>query len=295
MCYEGILSAGGPWAAEFNPAVTPLLQVFGLGDQGMQPFDVRDYWNKRHAKSYGPESVGYIGMGEAYNRIAYDLNEYVFQRALKQFGTDIQDSSVLDIGSGTGFWLNNWNRAGVDKLVGSDLSVVATDHLKTKFPELEILTMDVSDQIPGNQANAFDIVSAFAVLYHIVDDQRYSKALSNIASVLRPGGLLFLSENLIDGEEIRLQHIVHRSRQTIEGLLAQNGFAKVLERPMFVLMNSPVDSRSRLLHRIWGLVQRASRSRSQKLVLPILFEIEKVLLGLVKKGPSTKFLVYRKE
>ena len=35
------------------------------------------------------------------------------------------------------------------------------------------------------------------VLFHIVDDDRYMRALSNLASLLNVGGVLLLSENLV--------------------------------------------------------------------------------------------------
>ena len=33
----------------------------------MAAFDPRAYWDGRHAKHYGPESVGYAGLGVSYN------------------------------------------------------------------------------------------------------------------------------------------------------------------------------------------------------------------------------------
>ncbi|HEY2897781.1 MAG TPA: hypothetical protein VGJ12_11620 [Gemmatimonadaceae bacterium] len=33
----------------------------------MATFDPRKYWDNRHSESYGPESVGYLGLGVPYN------------------------------------------------------------------------------------------------------------------------------------------------------------------------------------------------------------------------------------
>ena len=44
---------------------------------------------------------------------------------------------------------------------------------------------------------SFDAVSAFDVLFHIVDDAAYGRAFQNIASLLKPGGWFLWSDNFL--------------------------------------------------------------------------------------------------
>ena len=71
------------------------------------------------------------------------------------------------------------------------------------------------------------------VLFHVVDDDRYGRAIANLHSLLRPGGVLILTENLLHGDWHRGEHQVSRDADWILGLLRQTGF-DVLSAPAAV-------------------------------------------------------------
>ena len=51
------------------------------------------------------------------------------------------------------------------------------------------------------------------VLFHIVDDDGYVRAIANLHSLLRPGGMLILTENLVHGDWHRGEHQVEQGRR----------------------------------------------------------------------------------
>ena len=48
---------------------------------------------------------------------------------------------------------------------------------------------------------AFDAVAIVDVPFHIVDDERYAQALANLSGLLKPGGAMTLSENLVPRQQ----------------------------------------------------------------------------------------------
>jgi hypothetical protein len=133
------------------------------------------------------------------------------------------------------------------------------------------------------------------VLYHVVDDQRYAQAFHNLSRLVKPGGKLILSENCV-AQTLIGAHQVSRSRSQIEATLQEAQLVPVLQRPMFFLMNSPIDSDSRILGRWWSTVVRLS-ARNEMLGWSLgaaVFPLELALVRLASSGPSSKIIVCRR-
>jgi SAM-dependent methyltransferase len=257
-------------------------------------FDPLAFWERR-LRPFDFASVGYAGLGLHYNRWLYRVRSFVFRRTLRSANVDLGSARVLDVGSGTGFYIHEWLRAGVEEVTGSDLTSVATERLREAYPEREIVQFDISAKPPFS-AGSFDVISAFDVLFHIVDDDRYRSAIANLAMLLRRDGLLIFSENFVRGDESRHVHMVSRSRAVIEQLLDASGFELVMRRPMFVLMNSPIDSTSVVLQSTWRNLSRVV-SRSEAIGAgagAVLFPFELALVSILREGPSAEVVVCRK-
>jgi SAM-dependent methyltransferase len=257
-------------------------------------FDPAAFWEER-LQRFDLAAVGYLGLGLRYNEWAYRVRSVVFRRLLRKADLDLGSARVLDVGSGTGFWVDEWLRAGAAQVVGSDLTRVSTERLTKAFPAAEVVQFDLSAE-PPFRPGSFDAVSVFDVLFHIVDDDLYRKALMNIASLLSDEGYLFLSENFLHDPARRGEHQVSRSLTEIEQLLDEAGLEIVTRRPMFVLMNAPLDSKSAVLHRMWHRLQRlVKRSETIGAVVgALLFPFEITLVSIVREGPSTEAMVCRR-
>ncbi len=208
--------------------------------------DPRPYWEQRLAEHAGLVGVGYLKLGAAYNRWLYEVRRTVFRRLAAAHRLGGRGQRVLDVGSGTGFYVAEWLATGADEVVASDLTEVAVGRLRQAFPGVAVHQMDIgAPPVPGTPvaeaAGRFDVVSAIDMLFHIVDDGAYGRAISNFATLVRPGGTLVISEMLLHGERATVPHMVSRTRREVEGLLRAAGFDVVDRRPMFVLMNYPLD------------------------------------------------------
>jgi SAM-dependent methyltransferase len=257
-------------------------------------FDPERYWSDRLEQTFSLEGVGWLGLGESFNRWLYAVRRQVFRRAIRG-PIDLKAARVLDIGSGTGFYVELWRELGVRDVTGSDLTTVAVERLRDRFPGIRFEKLDIS--APHVELDGpYDAISAMDVLFHIVDDNGYAQALQNLAALLGSGGRLIFSEFLLHDATRRGVHETDRSLEQIEDLLLGAGLEVELRRPAFVLMNTPVDSKSGLLRRTWTgvnlLVRRGQRWGN--LVGGGLYPIELALTRVLREGPSTEIVVCRK-
>src|SRR5215469_16613459 len=207
--------------------------------------DSRDksYWEGRLASQWGLQGVGYLGHGVRYNKWLYAVRKQILRRHLAGLSISLSEANVLDIGSGTGFWLEQWKSLGVRSLKGTDIAAIAVERLKQTFPEMEIMQLDIGEHLERlDWSGRFDVVSAFDVLFHITEDDRFQRAIGNISSLLKQGGHFFFSDNFVHRTAQRSDHQVSRSLKEIEAIVRTSGFRIVRRAPMFILMNAPIDS-----------------------------------------------------
>ena len=157
----------------------------------MPSFDAASYWENRLRGNVALEKIGYLGLGRQYNQWLYRVRKTVFRRTVKSLNVDLGKSSVLDVGSGSGFYIQQWKSLGAKEIVGLDITTAAVEHLQSKFPNVTFHKADIGEACELPAKGTFDLFSAFDVLFHIVDDARYRKAIANIHALLRPGGCSF--------------------------------------------------------------------------------------------------------
>lgn len=266
----------------------------------MNDFDARTYWETRLKNNYGPRGVGYYRLGKYYNQWLYKIRRHVFNRKLKQLNIDAANMNILDIGSGTGFYIDRWQELGAKNLSGSDLTSVAVNELSSKYSNIPIFQLDIGDQISIFNGQTFDVVSGFDVLFHIIDDSKYEQAIKNISSLLKPGGLFIFSEYFVHQDTIRdndrVKHQTSRSLVQIEKLLRDNGLEILDRSPMLYLMNTPIDTKSRIIKLSW-LSMSVIISLNEYigyLIGALLYPIEQGLVDHLKESPSVEIMVCRK-
>src|SRR5688500_10135220 len=129
----------------------------------------------------------------------YRVRKHVFRRVLRPFADRLRGARVLDVGSGTGFYLEEWKRHPIGELTGTDFSGVALARLRESFPGISIEHLDITtaDRSQIERLGRFDFISIIDVLYHVVDDALYRRAFENLALLLKPDGVLVFTENFL--------------------------------------------------------------------------------------------------
>jgi SAM-dependent methyltransferase len=227
----------------------------------------------------------------------YRVRGQVFARTVKRLSFNLATASILDVGSGSGFYIDRWLRLGAKRIAGSDLTEIALKRLKARFPSVPCTQLDIAASPTQLAPATFDVISAMDVFFHITDDVAYDRALANTAELLRPGGLLLFSDNFLHGPAVRAEHQVSRSLTEIMSSLGRANLRVIERRPMFVLMNFPVDLGSHWLQYAWrGFGRMVSMNESIGFVAgALLWPIESLLVQGFAEGPSTELMVCRRE
>jgi SAM-dependent methyltransferase len=123
-----------------------------------------------------------------YNAVENSILEHFIQRPPKA------GMSVLDVGSGAGHWIDFY-RSVLDakRVVGVELASQVAEALQRKYravDEVTVLNADVVDPLPVEPP--FDVVNAIGVMFHIVQDARWERAVANLAELLAPDGVMIV-------------------------------------------------------------------------------------------------------
>ena len=157
------------------------------------------------------------------------INAHMSLHVVRRFA---KGGRLLDVGCNTGYFLN---AARLDfEAHGVEPSEWASDFARTRL-RLDVVTGTLEEA--GFQPGFFDVVTMNDVVEHFTDPQR---ALRQVASLLRPGGHLYLvtpnirslSARLLGGRwwGLRPAHLYYFSPETLGRMLRHAGFEVVLRK-----------------------------------------------------------------
>ena len=232
----------------------------------------REFWEQRLTEQFDLRGTGETGMPLAYNRACYALRRDVLTRALAAQGVTPSGKTVLDVGCGTGFFVDYYSSRGA-RVTGLDLAAVSVERLRARFPEARFLQGDISET---ELAERFDIVNVFDVLYHIVDEVRWESAVRRLARATKPGGLMLVTDLFTDSDGLA-EHNRIRPLERYRELLEAEGLTIGPRYPTHVLLNTDLGP-LRFLNRAPGLLRA----------------IDQVLLRVGAGGGANHLLVSRR-
>lgn len=159
-------------------------------------YQPKDYWEKRLTDKFSLVGTGHSGFSENYNRYMYRLKKRVLDNAISYYAIEIQDSEVMDIGSGTGFFVDYYLQKKAHAIVGIDITDISINSLIERFPSHRFYKVDIGKEgLPVEER--FDIINAFDILYHITSDDEFDNAIENINKCCKQGTWVFITDSLI--------------------------------------------------------------------------------------------------
>jgi SAM-dependent methyltransferase len=108
------------------------------------------------------------------------------------------EARILDYGCGYGRTLAELSQAGYTRVVGTDFSEAMLGRARREVPHSMLVRNDGS-ALPI-KSESIDAVLLFAVLTCIPDDNDQRIVLTEVERVLRPGGLLYISDLLVNND-----------------------------------------------------------------------------------------------
>ena len=107
-------------------------------------------------------------------------------------------ATILDYGCGYGRTLAELSRAGYTRVVGTDFSEAMLGRARREVPH-SILVRNDGSALPI-KSESIEAVLLFAVLTCIPNDNDQRIVLTEVERVLRPGGLLYISDLLVNND-----------------------------------------------------------------------------------------------
>lgn len=187
-------------------------------------------------------SENYISHSDTKKGIINNLYHLVRKRTLNSKRrlivkeTSLQTGSVLDIGCGTGAFLNTmkeagWNITGLEPDAAARNKAAELYHIQPQEPE-RLFELPVA---------SFNAVSMWHVLEHVHELHAYIK---QIATLLASNGRVFIAVPNYTSKDAEIygpywaaydvpRHLYHFSPASIENLLAQHGLKLLKVKPMW--------------------------------------------------------------
>lgn len=127
------------------------------------------------------------------------LHQEAFNWLSAQIATPLAGMSVLDLGCGTGAWLERLQQAGAGPLHGVDLDAGQFQLAGAAHTALDFDHGDLPD------TGTFDLVTGLEIIEHLSNPGRF---LQFAAGRCRPGGYLFITSPNIESAPARLRHLL---------------------------------------------------------------------------------------
>lgn len=264
------------------------------------------YWERLFQQGFDLRSVGYPPLSKAFNVCLYRAMVSSVNRGLKRLGicyATLSESSILDVGSGTGLWIHFWLAKGAQHIVGIDLSFKSVSTLSQKYPQLKFEQRDVADPIEDWALNCFDLISAMSVLHHIVPQTRWEQAVRNLCCLLKPGGYLIIMDPILRyqwwGKPFSESSPGHpHTIAEHQSVLREAGIFILAIIPTVAILANPVDTRRkaefRVLEQWWNLFCHiASRECLMKSSWWLVYAMDR-LISKLGYMPSSKIILCRK-
>lgn len=131
---------------------------------------------------YDREETGWLIEGQGLE----SPSRAYFWHYLHPFFRDLQDKTLLDIGSGTGWLLDLALQKGAKKALGIEPSVKNKNHAKQLYPQVETVHTSFESFTTDEK---FDIITAIMSFTHILD---IDTAFKKLESLLAEDGKIFI-------------------------------------------------------------------------------------------------------
>lgn len=108
-------------------------------------------------------------------------------------------ATIIDYGCGYGRTLAELTQAGFDRAIGLDASAQMLVRSRELLPNARLIHGD-GESIPFRD-NSVDVALLFALLTCIPQDSQQQRLIQELLRVLRPGGILYISDLMINNDE----------------------------------------------------------------------------------------------
>lgn len=263
-------------------------------------YDPRKFWNDRY-QTFDITTSGHIDLPYYFNVWMYKLKIAKIKNALFKYidKKRAKNIKLIELGCGTGVYINLWKKYDINELIGVDISSEAIDKLKIEYPEYNFyendLSSDTMTKICGE--SSADVITAIGVLVHIVDDELFKKAVINISKIIKDDGIILITEYLCRGTHQDKTYMKIRSLSSYKKIFKDAGLDMIYQKPLYYFMGRPYDTQTKFskyfLNHIYNL-NRKLINRFPKTMGLVLYSIDRLITPFLTDGPSEEVLIFKK-
>ena len=152
------------------------------------------------------------------------------------------DSAILDVGSGDGALLKELRKNGYSDIAGMDPGHDSV--LLLEKEDIRAYEQSIFSAIPSDLLHSFDVVITTCVAEHIFDLKTF---INNQVLLLKEGGKIVIQVPAVEGFEkhytplpnyFNCEHINYFSLISLDNLMAQNGFGRIISDEDSMFINS---------------------------------------------------------
>ena len=259
-------------------------------------FDAGDYWKDRLKQHFDLTGVGFKRRSAAFNRWVYRVRTEALDQLFEQNEWLCEGKAILDVGCGTGYFIDHWSRRHADHVFGLDVAQVSVERLTNRFPDAEFACADIT--APDLKlGRTFDYVSIFDVLYHVVDDRRFEQAVENLSRLCRPNSKVIITDMFGERTVEVVKHVRNRSLDRYTEIFSKNGFRLLHIEPLFFTLMPPTRLASRPAYWTgvlgWEALTLPARWNGPGQVIgSVLHKVDSTLRRRFDRGPSHHLAVF---
>jgi glycosyltransferase involved in cell wall biosynthesis/2-polyprenyl-3-methyl-5-hydroxy-6-metoxy-1,4-benzoquinol methylase len=274
-----------------------------MDDKKNNSFDYVEYWNKRLNLNFNIEGVGYIGLGEIYNKLLYKNRIDLLDGILDKAFNETSNKRVLELGPGIGIFTEYFYKKGVQLYEAIDISSKSVSELQRSYQKYQFKHGDICED--SYYEGEYDLIFSADVLLHVTNENQYAKAISNISRHLSANGICILLDPIsIINTKSQSPHVVIRDKEYVEKVMINHNLVLIDMHPVAFFMNYPFDrellgSKSNnalyLFNLIHSIFMDTSISEENKQIIgEYLLNRDRQLLYNKNFGLSEKLLIVQK-
>lgn len=220
-----------------------------MADRLLTTEEAAAYWDARHRREDDLRSGGNRGLDYAGNEMFYARRLGTLLELIGDQGSASEPMFVLDAGCGKGQFARALARCG-HRVDAIDASPSAIEYARTTDPPVFPPEGDKEESPDGEHAREpaaepagppprwavctldqwdspwlYDAVYSIDVLFHILDDGAWRRSLDNLASLVRFGGTLVITDEDCSRPHRRGNYILHRPPAAYLARLLPRGFS----------------------------------------------------------------------
>ena len=259
-------------------------------------FEATAYWKSRLSEQFDLTGVGHRRRSVGFNRWVYEARSKVLDSTFEKHHWPIRGQAVLDVGCGTGYFIEHWLRRQASPLAGVDVAGVSVEKLSVRYPEAKFSCADIAAE-ELDMKETFDYISVFDVLFHIVDDGKFAQAVENLSRLCRPGTKVLVTDQFGSRTTSMVKHCRHRSLELYKKVFSSHGFGLFGIKPLFYTMMPPTGLGNGLLRWVGVLSWEATTwlARWQifgNLLGRLLYSVDSVLRKVFPRSPSGQMAIF---